>query len=391
MKKVAILGSTGSIGGQTLEIIKDNMDRFRVVALTANKNVPLISEQIKKFKPEMVAMADEQSAEELRRALAADDAKEITILTGEKGLVTASAESGADILVTSVVGSAGLVPTIRAIENGIDIALANKETLVAAGEIVTEMAKERGVKLLPVDSEHNALFQSLRGHVDTGVKRLILTASGGPFWKKGIEELKDITPEEAVKHPRWNMGAKISIDSATMMNQALEIIEARWLFDIAGENIDVLIHPQSIVHSMVEYIDGSVIAQMGVTDMKIPIAYALSYPARMENRMPSLNLADLCKDGVGLTFFSPDLDRFPALALAYKSLKMGGTMPAVMSAANEVAVSLFLEGKIGFLDIVHLVTKVMDKHKVIIAPDLDKTLEADLWARREAEKMGEIL
>ena len=391
MKKVAILGSTGSIGGQTLEIIEDNMERFRVVALTANKNVPLISDQIKKFKPLMVAMADEQSAEELRGTLAKDDVKGITILTGEEGLITAAAESGADILVTSVVGSAGLVPTIKAIENGINIALANKETLVAAGEIVTKMAKERGVKLLPVDSEHNALFQSLRGHVDTGVKRLILTASGGPFWKKEVNELKDITPEEAVKHPRWNMGAKISIDSATMMNKALEVIEARWLFDIDGDNIDVLIHPQSIVHSMVEYIDGSVIAQMGVTDMKIPIAYALSYPARMENRMPELNLADLCKDGVGLTFFSPDLDRFPALVLAYKSLKVGGTMPAVMSAANEVAVSLFLEKKIVFLDIVQLVTEIMDKHKVIIAPDLDKTLEADLWARREAEKMGEIL
>jgi len=391
MKKVAILGSTGSIGGQTLEIIEDNMERFRVVALTANKNVPLISDQIKKFKPLMVAMADEQSAEELRGTLAKDDVKGITILTGEEGLITAAAESGADILVTSVVGSAGLVPTIKAIENGINIALANKETLVAAGEIVTKMAKERGVKLLPVDSEHNALFQSLRGHVDTGVKRLILTASGGPFWKKEVNELKEITPEEAVKHPRWNMGAKISIDSATMMNKALEVIEARWLFDIDGDNIDVLIHPQSIVHSMVEYIDGSVIAQMGVTDMKIPIAYALSYPARMENRMPELNLADLCKDGVGLTFFSPDLDRFPALVLAYKSLKVGGTMPAVMSAANEVAVSLFLEKKIVFLDIVQLVTEIMDKHKVIIAPDLDKTLEADLWARREAEKMGEIL
>jgi 1-deoxy-D-xylulose-5-phosphate reductoisomerase len=383
MKKVAILGSTGSIGGQTLGIIEDNIDRFRVVALTANRNIPLIKEQAEKFRPEIVAMGDEESAEELRKTIP----NNVKVVSGEEGMVTAASESGADILVTSVVGSAGLLPTMRAVEKGIDIALANKETLVAGGKIVTEAANKNGVKLLPVDSEHNALYQSLKGHEGTGVKRLILTASGGPFWKKGLDELEEVTPAEAVKHPRWNMGAKISVDSATMMNKALEIIEARWLFDVDGERIDVLIHPQSIVHSMVEYIDGSVIAQMGTTDMRIPIAYALSYPERIENRVPELNLADLSKNGVGLTFFSPDHDRFPALRLAYRSLETGGTMPAVMSAANEAAVSLFLEGKIDFLDIVRTVSEVMERHDVVDSPDLNETLEADLWARREAEKI----
>lgn len=387
MKKVAILGSTGSIGGQALNIIEDNIDRFRVVALTANRNVPLIKKQAEKFRPDIVAMGNEKSAEELRGVIP----KEVKVLSGEEGMVAAASESGADILVTSVVGSAGLVPTIRAIEKGIDIALANKETLVAAGSIVTEAAKVKGVRLLPVDSEHNALYQSLKGHEGTGVKRLILTASGGPFWEKGLDELEDVTPTEAVKHPRWNMGAKISVDSATMMNKALEIIEARWLFDVEGDRIDVLIHPQSIVHSMVEYVDGSVIAQMGTTDMRIPIAYALSYPERIENRVPDLNLADLSKNGRGLTFFSPDHNRFPALGLAYKSLELGGTMPAVMSASNEAAVSLFLEGKIRFLDIVRIVSEVMERHDVEDSPDLDETLKADLWARREAEKIGGTL
>jgi 1-deoxy-D-xylulose-5-phosphate reductoisomerase len=386
MKKVAILGSTGSIGGQALDIIEDNGDRFEVVALTANRNVSLIAEQVEKFEPRVVAMGDEKAAEELRGLVP----KGTSVLSGDEGIVTASAETGADILVTSVVGSAGLVPTLKAIDNGIDIALANKETLVAAGKIVTERAVEKGVMLLPVDSEHNALFQSLRGHEETGVKRLILTASGGPFWKRGVDELKDITPEEAVKHPRWNMGAKISIDSATMMNKALEIIEARWLFDVDGGRIDVLIHPQSIVHSMVEYIDGSVIAQMGTADMRIPIAYALSYPERIETRVPQLSLSDLCKDGIGLTFFTPDLDRFPALGLAYDALKAGGTMPAVMSAANEAAVSLFLDGKIGFLEIVETVSEVMRRHEPIEAPGLEDILNVDTWARREAEKVRNI-
>ncbi len=386
MKKVAILGSTGSIGGQALEIIEENRDRFRVVALTANRNVSLLKEQIERFGPKVVAMGDEGSADKLRGVVP----KGTSVLSGAEGIASASAETGADILVTSVVGSAGLVPTLRAIEKGIDIALANKETLVAAGKIVTEKAGERGVMLLPVDSEHNALFQSLKGHQETGLKRLVLTASGGPFWKRGVEELKDVTPKEAVKHPRWNMGAKISIDSATMMNKALEIIEARWLFDVDGERIDVLIHPQSIVHSMVEYIDGSVIAQMGTTDMRIPIAYALSYPERIENLVPELDLGDLCKNGAGLTFFTPDHDRFPALKLAYGALRAGGTMPAVMSAANEAAVSLFLDGKIGFLEIVETVSEVMNRHNVIETPGLDEILKADLWARREAERLRKI-
>ena len=386
MKKVAIVGSTGSIGRQALSIIEENPDRFEVVALSANKNVSLMKEQAEKFRPGVVAMADQDSAVELEGMVNSG----ISVVGGDKGVIHAASETGADILLSSAVGSAGLPPTIAAIDMGIDIALANKETLVSAGKIVTERAKERGVKLIPVDSEHSAIFQSLGGlsgynHENGGdIKRLILTASGGPFLGKGIDELAMVTPEEAKKHPRWDMGAKISIDSATMMNKALEVIEARWLFDVEGDRIDIIIHPQSIVHSLVEFIDGGVIAQLGTTDMRIPIAYAISYPERITNTVPPLNLTEISG---GLEFIEPDFGRFPAIPLAYRALESGGSMAAVMSAANESAVGLFLSGRLRFPEIVNLVSEVMGRHRVIPDPSLEELLEIDLWARGEAEKI----
>jgi 1-deoxy-D-xylulose-5-phosphate reductoisomerase len=390
MKKVAIVGSTGSIGTQALSIIEENPDRFAVVALTARSNIALLARQVKKFGPDIVAVSEEAAAEELTRSIESG----LVVRKGISGVCSAVADSGADIVLSCAVGSVGILPTLAAIDGGMDVALANKETLVAAGEVVTARARERGARLIPVDSEHSALFQALRGHDYDGgmfIKRLILTASGGPFWQRDADSLARVTPDEAVKHPRWHMGVKISIDSATMMNKALEIIEARWLFEVPGEKIDVLIHPQSIVHSLVEYIDGSVIAQLGTTDMRIPIAYALSYPDRIENAVPPLDLAEMCRTsggGGGLTFSAPDFDRFPALPLAYTALDRGGSMPAVMSAANETAVSLFLQQKIDFLDIVNLVSDVMERHRVIEHPTLEEILEADIWAKREAEERG---
>ncbi len=381
MKKVAILGSTGSIGTQAVDIIGRNPDRFTVTALAAHRNVALMRDQAQRLRPHIAVMADEQAAEELRRMLP----PEITVLAGEAGVTAAAAESDADICLTAMVGAAGLVPTIAAIDAGVDIALANKETLVCAGSLVTDRARKKGVRIIPVDSEHNALFQSLAGHDPAHVRRLIITASGGPFWKRSIEELVGVTPEQAVRHPRWNMGKKISIDSATLMNKALEVIEASRLFDVPQEKISVLIHPESIVHSMVEYIDGSIIAQLSTTDMRIPIAYALAYPDRVDRPAEPLDLAALG----GLTFFEPDERRFRALALARRALSVGGTMPAVMSAANEEAVALFLAGKIGFLSIVKLVDDVMERHSPIAAPSLDDIIRADRRARDETKKIGE--
>jgi 1-deoxy-D-xylulose-5-phosphate reductoisomerase len=382
MKKVAIVGSTGSIGTQAVSIIHDNPGRFVVSALAAHRNVALISEQARRLRPAVVALADESAAEELRKLVPAGT----TVLSGAQGVARAAVESGADIVLSAMVGSAGLVPTMAAIDAGIDIALANKETLVCAGALVTGRAKERGVELIPVDSEHSALFQSLLGHDKACVKRLIITASGGPFWKRRAEELESVTPEEAVKHPRWNMGKKISVDSATLMNKALELIEARWLFDVPHQKIAVLIHPESIVHSMVEYIDGSIVAQLGPTDMRIPIAYALTYPERIESPVAPLDLSAI--DG-GLTFFGADEARFRPLALAREALDAGGTMPAVMSAANEAAVELFLSRKIAFPHIVQLVEKVMGRHRASNNPSLAELIEVDRWARDMAITIGE--
>jgi len=383
MKKVAILGSTGSIGTQAVDIIEKNRDRFSVAALAAHGNVSGIYRQAESLKPAVVALYDEHAAKELRKLLP----REVTVLSGESGITAAAAQSGADICLTAMVGAAGLGPTMAAIDAGVDIALANKETLVCAGTLVMERARQKGVRILPVDSEHNALFQSLAGHDPRHVKRLIVTASGGPFWKRPIEELSAVTPEEAVRHPRWNMGKKISIDSATLMNKALDVIEPSRLFDVPQEKISVVIHPESIVHSMVEYIDGSVIAQLSTTDMRIPIAYALAYPERVERPAEPLSL-----ERIGaLTFFELDEERFSAVALARRALTTGGTMPAVLSAANEEAVTLFLERKIGFLSIVRLVNGVMNRHDPVAEPSLDEIIRADQWARRETKIVGEQL
>jgi 1-deoxy-D-xylulose-5-phosphate reductoisomerase len=383
MKRVALLGSTGSIGTQAVDIIERNPDRFTVTALAARASVALICEQAERLRPRIVALHDEDAAREARGRLPAD----VTVLSGEAGVTAAAAESGADMVLTAMVGSAGLGPTIAAVDAGVDIALANKETLVCAGSLVIGRARKRGVKIVPVDSEHSALFQSLAGHDPAHVRRLIITASGGPFWKRPVEDLGAITPEEAVRHPRWNMGAKISVDSATLMNKALEVIEAHYLFDTPQEKISVLIHPESIVHSMVEYIDGSVIAQLSSTDMRIAIAYALAYPERVASPVEPL---DLGKIG-SLTFFEPDENRFRALGLARKALSAGGTMPAVLSAANEEAVSLFLEGKIPFLSIVDLVDQVMGRHESTADPSLSDIIHADRWARQETKIVGEAV
>lgn len=373
-KQLAILGSTGSIGVSTLEIVAAYPDRYRVVALTAGRNLDLLVEQIRVFKPECVAVRSDADAEALNERLGSDAPE---ILSGTRGLVACAVQTGADLLVSAIVGAAGLEPTLAAVESGIDVALANKETLVAAGQLVMSAAARRQCRIFPVDSEHSAIFQSLEGHRKSDVKRLILTASGGSLrdWPK--ERLADVTLEDALAHPNWSMGRKITIDSATMMNKGLEVIEAFWLFDLPAEQIDVHIHPESIIHSMVEYIDGSVIAQLGIPDMKTPISYALSYPERLKIDLPPL---DLCQLGA-LHFSRPDTDRFPCLALAYAALRMGGTAPAVLNAANEVAVESFLEGRIAFVDIPRILETVLEQQPCLAVDSLETVLGADAAAR----------
>lgn len=378
MKKgISILGSTGSIGRQTLDVIRSFPDRFSVGALTGHKNVDLLSEQVKVFNPELAVLTDRDAAQELSSLLAGYSTK---ILSGEEGLLTAAVYPGTDLLVTAVVGFAGLKPTLAAIDAGLNIALANKETLVAAGNIVTARAAKKGVSIIPIDSEHSAIFQCLQGNNPEYLKRILLTASGGPFRNHSREELARVTPREALQHPNWTMGAKITIDSASMMNKGLEVLEAHWLFDIPLPNIDVLVHPQSIIHSLIEFVDGSVLGQLGPPDMRLPILYALSYPERWPNTLPGLDLV-----GQELSFFPPDKDRFPCLAYAYEAGEAGGTLPAVVNAANEIAVAAFLREEIGFLDIPRVIRGVMDSHQVIRSPDIEAIFSADLWARRKAK------
>ncbi len=379
MKRISLLGSTGSIGCSALDVIGSYPDEFTVMALAAGRNIALLKKQIDRFRPRLAAVIDEECACELRRMLSAHAATSVHY--GSEGYREAAAISGADLVVSAMVGAVGLIPTLDAIAAGKTIALANKETLVMAGSIVLEKAAERGVPIIPVDSEHSAIFQCLQGHRREDVRRIILTASGGPFLHLSPKELGAVTPEQALKHPNWKMGKKITIDSATMMNKGLEVIEAGWLFGIPVTAIDVLVHPQSIVHSLVEYRDGSVIAQLGVPDMRIPIAYALAFPKRLDRRAdPPL---DLLKAGV-LEFLKPDRERFPCLQLAYMAAESGGTMPAVMNGANECAVEAFIDGKIGFTDIYRLIQKVIDRHRVQKEPTIDAILAADRWAREEA-------
>ncbi len=382
MKNIVILGSTGSIGRSALDVISMFPDRFRVVGLTAGRNSSLLLEQINMFKPDIAAISDDKAYSGLK-----DKMKGISrplLLQGLEGVCNVAQMPDADIIISAISGSAGLLPTISAIRAKKTIALANKESLVMAGRIVMSEAKQYGSQILPVDSEHSAIFQCLGSARSGSLRRLILTASGGPFIGKTLRELDDISYKDALKHPNWNMGRKITIDSATLMNKGLEVIEAHYLFDLPPESIDVLIHPQSIVHSMVEFNDGSYIAQMSQPDMKGPIAYALSYPDRLSDVMSPIDWESLST----LTFLKPDNGTFPSLSLAYQALKTGGTMPAVLNAANEVSVKAFLDGIIGFNDIPVIIQRIMDLHTTQHAEDIDIILEVDRWAKKET--IGEI-
>ncbi len=373
MKKITVLGSTGSIGTQSLEVIKAHPDRFRVEALTCGKNKKKLEEQIEKFRPAFAVTEREEDAHDLMRKFPRTE-----FSWGEKGLIEA-AEGGCDMVLNALMGMRGLAPTYAAIQAGKDIALANKETLVAGGELVMDAAAKAGVKLLPVDSEHSAIFQCLEGNQNRPVKKILLTASGGPFRGYTKEQLENVTLEQALKHPKWNMGAKITIDSATMMNKGLEVIEARWLFDVEAEKIQILVHPQSIVHSAVEFMDNSVIAQLGVPDMRIPISLALGYPDRLKNGEREL---DFFGEGSNLTFEKPNPEVFGCISLAYEAIARGGSCPAVMNAANEVLVAAFLEEKIRFVDIEKTLACILDAHKTAYNLDLEGILEIDKETRK---------
>lgn len=377
MKRIAILGSTGSIGTQTLEVVR-NLGNIEVVGLTANNNIDLLESQINEFKPKKVAVKNKKNAYILEQRLKSNlQTKNIEVLAETDGLVQIATLDEIDIVVTSVVGNIGLLPTIKAIQSKKDIALANKETLVAAGKLVIEEAKRYNVNIYPVDSEHSAIFQCLQGNYNNKISKIHLTASGGPFRTKTVDELKYVTLDDALNHPNWKMGKKITIDSATMMNKGLEVIEAKWLFDVDLNKINVLIHPQSIIHSMVEYDDGAVIAQLGEPDMKVPIQYALTYPNRVKNSFTKINFFEHNK----LEFEKPDLNKFECLNLAYEAIKIGGNMPAVLNSANEVAVDLFLNNKIKFLDIPKLIETTMGAYTVKYNYTLDDLKETDMVVR----------
>ena len=377
MKRIAILGSTGSIGRSALAVVDAHPSRLQVAALAAGDNATLLAEQIERYRPAIAGMASTTGVDRLRSALSS---AATTVVAGAEGLLAVATHPDVDIVICASAGTAGLEAVLAAIEAGKTIALANKEVLVMAGALVTEAARRRGVAILPVDSEHNAIHQCLHGRRLTEVRRLVLTASGGPFRELAQSELEQVRPEAALRHPTWQMGKKITIDSATLMNKGLEVIEAHWLFGVEADRIDVLIHPQSIVHSMVELTDGSVIAQLGVTDMRLPIQYACSYPDRWEAALPTL---DLVRAG-RLDFHEPAHDRFPCLALAYRALRTGGTLPVVLNAANEIAVGAFLEGKLGFTAIARVIEKTMNAHQVEQVSTLDTVRRVDRWARTQA-------
>lgn len=379
MKHITILGSTGSIGKNALDIISRHRDRFKVVALTAGKNIDLLEKQIRTFSPEVVAVASEKATEELKKRLGKKAS--IKIFSGSEGVAEVASYKNSDFVLSAIVGAAGLIPTISAIRSKKNVGLANKETLVMAGRIVIREAEKYKVKILPVDSEHSAIFQCIEGRKKSDIKRIILTASGGPFIGRNIEELREMKVSDALNHPRWRMGKKISIDSATLMNKGFEMIEAHYLFGLPTERIDILIHPQSIVHSIVEFIDSSCLAQLSLPDMKGPIAYALSYPERLVDVMENLNLDKIQR----LVFKKPDYRCFPCISYAYKALEIKGTMPSVLNAANEVAVSAFLKGKIRFTEIPKVIEETMEAHKPMSDMELDDILEADRWAREKAE------
>ncbi len=379
MKKIAILGSTGSIGVNTLDVIERNAAHFEVVSLAAGSNVDLFAEQIKKFNPRVASLFDASKIDLLKERL---NGMDVEICSEEEGSIRVASEPDADLVVSGVVGSAGLVPTLSAIRAGKNIALANKETLVVAGELVLREADARGVKIIPVDSEHSAIFQVLNGENPKHIKRIILTASGGPFRTFSKEQMEHVTVAQALKHPNWSMGAKITIDSATMMNKGLEYIEAKWLFgrDVV---VDVVVHPQSIVHSMIEFVDTSVVAQLGIPDMRVPIAYAITWPDRFEADLPSLDWSQPSN----LTFEAPDYEKFQCLTLAREVMDSGETFPAVLNAANEIAVQAFLDEQIAFKEIPEIIRMALDNHKSEPIRELDAVLRADQWAREEARKL----
>jgi 1-deoxy-D-xylulose-5-phosphate reductoisomerase len=378
MKRLSILGSTGSIGRNVLRIVEQFPGRFSVVALAGGRNIDLLCEQIRLFSPQVAVVLDETLARELEER--AQAAGRLEILYGSEGYEVAATLSSADMVVSAMVGSAGLLPTLAAIEQRKPVALANKESLVMAGELLMETARKKKVPVIPIDSEHSAIFQCLKGHRKKDLKQVLLTASGGPFLDRPRDELDRISPDIALRHPTWDMGPKITIDSATLMNKGLEVIEARWLFDVPLERIEVVIHPESVIHSMVAYEDGSVIAQLAIPDMRIPIAYALSYPERLPLGSPPPDFVEMG----ALTFRKPDLERFPCLALAVEACRAGKTCPAVLNAANEVAVRAFLNYPIGFSDIAKIVGDTMAKHEPVSRPGLSDILWADAWARQRA-------
>lgn len=380
-KRIAILGSTGSIGRQTLEIVARSPDRFEVEVLTAQNNAKVLIEQARKFRPNAVVIANEDQYPVVKEALSGEPVK---VYGGEKALASVVQMDTIDIVVTALVGYAGLVPTIKAIEAGKTIALANKETLVVAGALITRLAGEHKANILPVDSEHSAIFQCLAGELNNPIEKIILTASGGPFRGRTRSELMQVTRAQALKHPNWNMGAKITIDSATLMNKGLEVIEARWLFGVSSSQIDVLVHPQSIIHSMVQFQDGSIKAQLGLPDMRLPIQYALGYPARLKNDFPRFDFAG----HPALTFEKPDTETFRNLALAFETLERGGNMPCVLNAANEVAVAAFLSDRLSFLGISEIVEQCLAKSHYVKEPNLEDYVETDKMARIRA---GELI
>lgn len=387
MKSLSILGSTGSIGVSTLSVIDSLSDRFLVAGLAAGRDLEGLAKQVARYRPQLVSVADERdipSLKERLRALSIDKLPEISF--GQEGLVAVACLDGVDTVVSATVGAVGFLPTYKALTMGRRVCLANKETLVMAGELMTQAAVESGAELLPVDSEHNALHQCMRGEQVREVKRLILTASGGPFRQTPIARMHEATVEEALAHPTWQMGSKITIDSATLMNKGLEVIEAGWLFGFTADRISVAVHPQSIVHSMIEMVDGSIIAQLGVTDMRLMIQYALTYPDRLPTDLPSLGLDKLAR----LEFSEPDFERFPCLRLAYEAMREGGTMPAALSAANEIAVASFLDRQTKFMDIPRVIEETMLAHNTQPCSSIEAVLEADRWAREEAGRFTDV-
>ena len=379
MKSLSILGSTGSIGTQTLDIARNNPDEFKIIGLTANNNIEILKKQINEFNPEAVAVMNEEKADELKKDI------DINVYSGIDGIIKIATLNEADTVINSLVGSIGVKPTIEAIKSKKNIALANKETLVTAGSVVMEEVRKNNVNLMPIDSEHSAIFQCLNGENINDVNKIIITCSGGAFKNLTKQQLEKATAEDALQHPTWNMGNKITIDSATLMNKGFEVIEAHWLYNLPYEKIDVVIHPKSIIHSLVEFKDNSVLAQLGNPDMKIPIQYALSYPKRFNSDSKKLNLTEI----KNLSFSEPDFELFPCLKYAYDAGKTGGTLPAVLNAANEVLVHAFLENKIKFLDIPKLINKMMDSHNVIKNPDLNQILDVDKKVKEDTKKIIE--